>query len=131
MAKHSQLQTGPALAQGLQNIFIRAKQLQPALAELAANVHDHNLGVLAEWMEKTNAFQRNALSSDDYVTKVAQRHRCATIVESDCVQLLPASWSGSPDSVCASTRWHLDLTEKSTNVVNFAKKIIKALAWIY
>ena len=65
MAKHSQLQTGPALAQGLQNIFIRAKQLQPALAELAANVHYHNLGVLAVWMEKTNAFQRNALSSDD------------------------------------------------------------------
>ena len=62
---------------------------------------------------------------------MAQRHRCATVVESDCVQLLPASWSGSPDSVCASTCWDLDLTEKSTNVVNFAKQIIKALAWIY
>ena len=53
---------------------------------------------------------------------MAQRHRCATVVESDCVQLLPASWSGSPDSVCASTGWHLDLTEESTTVVNFAKQ---------
>lgn len=131
MAKHSQLQTGPALAQGLQNIFIRAKQLQPALAGLAADVHYHNFRVGALWVDETEAFQWNALSSNGQVTKVAQRHRCATVVESDCVQLLPASWSGSPDSVCASTCWDLDLTEKSTNVVNFAKQIIKALAWIY
>ena len=101
------------------------------MAGLAADVHYHNLRVGALWVDETEAFQRNALSSNGQVTKVAQRHRCATVVESDCVQLLPASWSRSPDSVCASTRWHLDLTEKSTNVVNFAKQIIKALAWIY
>ena len=44
---------------GFQGIFVGAKQLQPALAEIAAYVHDHNLCVLTLWMEEPEAFQRN------------------------------------------------------------------------
>jgi len=64
-AKHSQLQTGPARAQGLQDIFIGAKQLQTRLAGLATNVHDHNFCVLTLWMEEPEAFQRNPLAGDN------------------------------------------------------------------
>ena len=109
MAKHPQLEVRAASLKRLQHIWVWAKQLQAALAWLAAYVHYDHLCVLTAGMEESKPFEWTTLSSDDNLTKVVQFHRCSGLLERGGFQFLPPSRRWSPQGFGTSTGWHLHL----------------------